>query len=123
MAHAEVRVQNNAIDAIVATAQQILIESAQPVRHGGQVTATLPQLQTAPGGTFSQSGLRKSVELIPSDHQFPYYFTLAAAGQLNYHCLICDSLEKRSEGSFGPSPFDFWVAPNEFEASLRLIVT
>src|SRR5271168_2002841 len=48
MAHAEVRVQNDAIDAIVATVQQILIESAQPVRHGGQVTDTLPQLQTAP---------------------------------------------------------------------------
>ena len=52
MAHAKVRVQNNAIDAIVATAQQIPIESAQPVRHGGQVTGTLPQLQTAPGATF-----------------------------------------------------------------------
>ena len=55
MAHAEVRVQNNAIDAIVATAQQILIESAQPVRHGRQVTGTLPQLQTAPKGPLFRS--------------------------------------------------------------------
>ena len=55
MAHAEVRVQNNAIDAIVATAQQILIESAQPVRHGRQVTGTLPQLQTAPQGPLFRS--------------------------------------------------------------------
>src|ERR1700731_3202101 len=46
MAHPEIRVQDNAIDAIVAAAQQILIESAQPVCHGGQVTSTLPQLQT-----------------------------------------------------------------------------
>ena len=38
MAHAEIRVQNDAIDAIVAAVQQILIESAQPIRHGGQVT-------------------------------------------------------------------------------------
>jgi hypothetical protein len=38
MAHAEVRVQNDAIDAIVAAVQQILIESAQPIRYGGQVT-------------------------------------------------------------------------------------
>ena len=55
MAHAEVRVQDNAIDAIVAAAQQILIESAQPVRHGGQVTGTLPQLQTAPQGPLFRS--------------------------------------------------------------------
>ena len=55
MAHAEVRVQNNAIDAIVAAAQQIPIESAQPVRHGGQVTGTLPQLQTAPQGPLFRS--------------------------------------------------------------------
>ena len=55
MAHAEVRIQNNAIDAIVATAQQILIESAQPVRHGRQVKGTLPQLQTAPQGPLFRS--------------------------------------------------------------------
>jgi capsular polysaccharide biosynthesis protein len=65
----------------------------------------------------------KVLELMPSDHQFPYYFTLAGAGQLDYHCLIGDSLGKRSEGSFGPSPFDFWVEPNEFEATLQLMVT
>src|SRR6516165_12263875 len=62
MAHAEVRVQNDAIDAIVATAQQILIESAQPVRHAGQVTGTLPPASNCPArATFSQPGLRKSV--------------------------------------------------------------
>jgi len=62
MAHAEVCVQHNAIDAIVAAAQQILIESAQPVRHGGQVTGPLPVLSNCPAGaTFSQPGLRKSV--------------------------------------------------------------
>ena len=55
MAHAEVRIQNNAIDAIVATAQQILIESAQPVRHGRQVIGALPQLQTAPQGPLFRS--------------------------------------------------------------------
>src|SRR5438132_5360279 len=65
MAHSEVRVQNNAIDAIVATAQQILIESAQPVPHGGQVTGILPPASNCPAGaTFSQPGPRKSV--VPS---------------------------------------------------------
>ena len=62
MAHAEVRVQNNAIDAIVATAQQILIERAQPVCHRGQLTGTLPPASNCPAGaTFSQLSLRKSV--------------------------------------------------------------
>ena len=62
MAHAEVCVQHNAIDAVVAGAQQILIESAQPVRHGGQLTGPLPVLSNCPAGaTFSQPGLRKSV--------------------------------------------------------------
>src|SRR5258708_40217525 len=62
MAHAEVRVQDNAIDAIVAAAQQIPIESAQPVCHGRQVTGTLPPASNCPAGaTFSQPGLRKSV--------------------------------------------------------------
>ena len=53
MAHAEVRIQNNAIDAIVAAAQQILIESAQPVRHGGQVTGTLSPASNCPAGATS----------------------------------------------------------------------
>src|SRR4029077_1851393 len=62
MAHAKVRVQNNAIYAIVATAQQILIQSAQPVCHGGQVTGTLSPASNCPAGaTFSQPSLRKSV--------------------------------------------------------------
>ena len=62
MPHAEIRVQDNAIDAIVAAAQQIPIESAQPVRHERQVTGTLPPASNCPAGaTFSQPGLRKSV--------------------------------------------------------------
>jgi hypothetical protein len=39
-----------AIDAIVATAQQILIESAQPVRHGGQATGAPPPASNCPAG-------------------------------------------------------------------------
>jgi hypothetical protein len=67
MAHAEVRVQDNAIDAIVAAAQQILIESAQPVRHGRQVTGTLQPASNCPAGaTFSQPPLRKSVGAYPA---------------------------------------------------------
>jgi hypothetical protein len=43
---------DNAIDAIVATAQQILIESAQPVHHEGRLQAPYPRLQTDSAGAF-----------------------------------------------------------------------
>jgi len=37
MPHPEIRVENDAIYAIVAVAQQILVEGAQPIRHQGRV--------------------------------------------------------------------------------------
>jgi len=63
MSHAEVGVKDDPIDAVVAAAQQILIESAQPVRHGRQVTRALSPASNCPAGaTFSQLRLRKSVD-------------------------------------------------------------
>src|SRR5438270_11872400 len=44
--------QNDAIDAIVATVQQILISSAQPVRHGGQVISLYPSFKLPRRGHF-----------------------------------------------------------------------
>src|SRR5215472_489375 len=62
MSHAEVCVKNDPIHAVVAAAQQILIESAQPIRHGRQVTDTPSPVSNCPAGaTFSQLRLRKSV--------------------------------------------------------------
>src|SRR5580693_8748950 len=62
MAHAEISVQNDPVDAIVAAAQQIAIESAQPVRHARHVIGRLPSPSNCPAGaTFSQLRLRKSV--------------------------------------------------------------
>src|SRR4029077_11893895 len=62
MAHPEIGVQNDPVDAIVAAAQQIAIESAQPVRHAGHVIGRLPSASNCPAGaTFSQLRLRKSV--------------------------------------------------------------
>src|SRR3954453_22112418 len=40
MPHAEVGVQNDPIHAIVAAAQEILIQSAQPICHGGYARRT-----------------------------------------------------------------------------------
>jgi len=62
MAHAEIDVQNDPVDAIVAAGQQILIESAQPVRHPRHVIGRLPSASNCPAGaTFSQLRLRKRV--------------------------------------------------------------
>jgi capsular polysaccharide biosynthesis protein len=66
----------------------------------------------------------KVLELIPSDHRFPYYYTLAQAGGLDYYCLMGNSLGKRAEtfDPMPPSPYDFYVAPDEFEESLQQMV-
>src|SRR5262249_12046650 len=54
--------KNDPVHAVVAAAQQILIESAQPIRHGRQVTDTPSPVSNCPAGaTFSQLRLRKSV--------------------------------------------------------------
>ncbi|XGV98164.1 MAG: DUF563 domain-containing protein [Leptolyngbya sp. BL-A-14] len=71
---------------------------------------------------FCQPGT-KVLELIPSDHVFTYYFSISEAAKLQYGCLICPSLEERSPSSFGPSPFDFHVNLQEFEAALDAMLT
>ena len=52
MPHAEVGVQNDPIHAIVAAAQEILIQSAQPIRHGGYATSTPPYFKLPQRGHF-----------------------------------------------------------------------
>ena len=62
MSHPEIRVQYDAINAIIAAAQEILIKSAQPVAHRRAryiycgLDFKLPRR-----GTFSRRSLRKSV--------------------------------------------------------------
>src|SRR5215469_13218305 len=83
MAHAEIGVQNDAVDAIVAAAQQIAIKSAQPVRHGQQVIGRLTPASNCPAGaTFSQLRLRKSVASFssyPQSYLQLFYTAVAAA--------------------------------------------
>src|SRR6201984_1850955 len=62
MSHPEIRVQYDAINAVIAAAQEIVIKSAQPVAHEGHgrysgvLTSSCPE-----GAPFSQQRLRKSV--------------------------------------------------------------
>src|ERR1700719_3809924 len=52
MPHAEVGVQNDPIHAIVAAAQEILIQSAQPICHGGYARRTPAYFKLSRRGHF-----------------------------------------------------------------------
>jgi Glycosyltransferase 61 len=49
------------------------------------------------------------VEIVPSDHVFPYYYCLAGAADLRYAYIVGTSVAQRSPGTWGPSPYDFSV--------------
>jgi capsular polysaccharide biosynthesis protein len=50
------------------------------------------------------------VELIPSDHMFPYWFSLARAAGLDYSAVIGDSAAVRDPEVWGSSPYEFTVS-------------
>jgi len=58
------------------------------------------------------------LELLPSDHVYPYYYTVSEAAGLDYAYLVGQSAGQREPGTFGPSPFDFWVDPSEYRDAL-----
>jgi len=60
----------------------------------------------------------KIMELMPSDHVFPHYYTLAVSASLEYMCLQGKSTHERRKGSWGPSPHDFVVDIKYFEQAL-----
>jgi capsular polysaccharide biosynthesis protein len=63
----------------------------------------------------------KVLELIPSDHVHPYYYTIATSAGAEYFYIVGQSNGTRPQGTFGPSPFDFEVAPDIFEHALEAI--
>jgi capsular polysaccharide biosynthesis protein len=63
----------------------------------------------------------KVLELIPSDHVHPYYYTIATSAGAEYFYIVGQSKGTRPQGTFGPSPFDFEVAPDIFEHALEAI--
>ena len=77
--------------------------------------AALGNLVFCPNGT-------RLLELIPSDHCHPYYYTLAESAGLDYGYLVGPSIQQRPAGSAGPSPFDFTVDEAEFVQALRWLV-
>jgi capsular polysaccharide biosynthesis protein len=66
---------------------------------------------------FCQPGARV-LELVPTDNVYPFYYSLAVAGGLDYGYLAGASQGERDAGTFGPSPYDFDVDPGELTAAL-----
>lgn len=64
----------------------------------------------------------KVLELVPTDHVLPYYYTLAEAAGLDYACLAGHSSEMREKGARGPSPFDFTIDPDEYRSALGTLL-
>lgn len=64
----------------------------------------------------------KVLEIVPSDHVYPYYYTLSDSAGLNYGYLVGSSSHRRPAGSWGPSPYDFRVDPEELEEAVRSMV-
>lgn len=62
----------------------------------------------------------KVLELLPTDHVAPYYFSLSIAAGLDYRCLVCRSLHERPGPLLSPSTSDFTVDPVELEAALAM---
>jgi capsular polysaccharide biosynthesis protein len=62
------------------------------------------------------------LELTPSDHCFPFYYTLAESAGLEFSYLLGKSLGTRTPGSL-ISPYDFEVDAKEFEEALQSILT
>jgi PST family polysaccharide transporter len=61
------------------------------------------------------------LELLPSDHVYPYYCSLSQAAGLRYGYLIGQSERQRSKRAFGPSPYDFVVNERQFVGGLHWI--
>jgi capsular polysaccharide biosynthesis protein len=63
----------------------------------------------------------KVLELIPSDHDYPYFYTISEAAGLKYSCLMGRSTNHRDPSAFGPSPYDFHVDEHEFDHAIAQI--
>jgi capsular polysaccharide biosynthesis protein len=61
------------------------------------------------------------LELLPSDHVYPYFCSLSQAAGLRYAYLIGQSERQRSKRAWGPSPYDFSVSEQQFLRGLQWI--
>ncbi len=62
------------------------------------------------------------LELLPSDHQHPYFYSIGKALDLDYRILLCASEGEREERGFQPSPYDFTVDLEQVEKHLNHVL-
>ncbi len=65
----------------------------------------------------------KVLELIPSDHVHPYFYTIAEGAGLDYSFIVGESEFERPAGTVGPSPYDFSIDPGEFSNAIEQITS
>lgn len=61
----------------------------------------------------------KILELIPSDHIYEYFYTIADSADLDYSYLVGKSNKVRSPEEKGPSSSDFYIDPIEFKMAIE----
>lgn len=110
--------------AIVAILKKYNFEIYDPAQHANQPHdfAEAAIIVGPHGGgladlAFCQPGT-VVLELLPSDHLYPYYYTLADAAGLAYGYLLGESTHQRRQGAWGPSAYDFSINEAEFERAL-----
>jgi hypothetical protein len=54
----------------------------------------------------------KIIDLMPDDHVTSFTYSIAEAGGLDYHCIICRSEFNRPQGSTGPSDYNLYIDLN-----------
>jgi len=70
------------------------------------------------GLVFCAAGT-KVLEIMSSDHLFPYYYTLANAGSLDFSYIVGQSETQRESDAWGPSKHDFAIDTKAFESAVR----
>jgi hypothetical protein len=71
--------------------------------------------------TFCPAGT-DVLEIIPTDHAYPYFYTACTNLDLGYAYLGAQSLCRRYDSEAGPSPFDFYVDEEDFAAAVECLV-
>lgn len=115
-------------DALIRILKEYDFEIFEPVDHDNP-PEVFAQAEIVVGGhgagladiAFCQPGT-DVLELIPSDHVRPYWYTLAEAADLEYSYIVGPSTRERDDPmSGGPSPFDFQVDEDVLAEALEEI--
>jgi capsular polysaccharide biosynthesis protein len=117
-------------DALLAMLQPYGFEPYAPETDGRNQAAVFAQAEIVIGAAgsalanlaFCKPGTQV-LELLPSDHVFPYYYCMSMAKQLRYHYIVCESAKNRKDSSIGASHENFHVDENNFGQALAALLT